>query len=84
MKSVIHLYLYGMIKRHAKGRVLIHISEINPIIKWTVKLPHKYAPEILRELVELGFLKRLKHDAYEIIPLNVNPLCDSLGEPLWN
>jgi len=52
--SVIHLYLYGMIKREVNGGNLIHVSKIHPIIKWTVRLPRKYQKELLLELIEYG------------------------------
>lgn len=84
MKSVVHLYLYGMLKREVGGGNLIHISKIHPVIKWAIRLPRKYQIEIIREMVQCGLLKKLGRDNYEIITLRCKPLCDSLGEPLWS
>jgi hypothetical protein len=94
--SVIHLYLYGRIKKEILKDLstttafenrecdVINISRINPIIKWVVRLPSKYQKEIIRELIECGFLKRLGRDKYKIMKLeNISPLSDSCGEPLW-
>jgi len=81
--SIIHLYLYGRIKKEANGEKVLKIAKINPIIKWTVRLPHKYQQEVLKELVECGFVKRIKRDDYQILDIKKSPLCDSLGDPLW-
>lgn len=81
--SVVHIYLYGLIKREVQGANLIHISKIHPIIKWVIRLPRKYQFDILRELVQEGFLKKIDRDNYEIITCRVKPPCDSLGDPLW-
>jgi len=81
--SVIHIYLYGLIKREVNGGNIIHISKIHPIVKHTIRIPRKYQIEIIKELVEGGFLKRLDRDNYEIVTCNVKPLYDSLGDPLF-
>jgi len=81
--SIIHLYLYGRIKKVSKENDTITLSEIKPIIKWIVRLPHKYHYDILKELVECGFLKRITSREYKIVNINKSPLCDSVGEPLW-
>ena len=83
-KSIIHIYLYGMLKREVGNGNLIHISKIHPIIKWAIRLPRKYQYEVIRELVEYGFLKKIGRDNYEILTINMKyPPSDSLGEPLW-
>lgn len=81
--SVIHLYLYGMIRRKCKNNRVIHISKIRPIVKWTTRLPEKYRMQIVQELVECGFLRKLTRDDYEIVHHNITPLSDSIGRPLW-
>ena len=82
--SIVHAYLYGMIKREVKGGNLVHISQIHPIIKWCIRIPRKYQLEVIRELVALGFLKKIGRDNYEISTIKIRkPLCDSLGDPLW-
>jgi hypothetical protein len=83
MNSVVHLYLYGVIKREVNGGNLIHISKIHPLIRWTVRLPRRYQKEILHELVEYGFLKKIGRDNYEILSIRKKPLCDGMGDPLW-
>lgn len=83
MISIIHFYLYGMLKRKMRGGNIIHISQINPIIRWTIRIPKKYMLDIIDELIECNLIKKLKKDNYEIITINRNPLRDSLGEPLW-
>jgi hypothetical protein len=83
-QSVVHIYLYGLIKREVQGGNLIHISKIHPIIKWVVRIPRKYQRDILSELVECGLLKKLDRDNYEIVTCRIkNPPIDSLGNPLW-
>jgi hypothetical protein len=82
--SIVHIYLYGMIKRKVGGGNIIQIGEIHPVIKWCVRLPRKYQAEIIKELVEAGLLKKIGRDNYEILPcLHRKPPIDSLGEPLW-
>ncbi len=80
--SIIHLYLYGRIKKGSDNDI-ITLSKMKPIIKWIVRLPHKYHNEIISELVACGFLKKITRDDYKIININKSPLCDSVGEPLW-
>jgi hypothetical protein len=72
-----------MIKREVAGGNMIHISRIHPIIRWTIRLPRKYQKELLKELIENGFLKKVGRDNYEILTIRIKPLCDSLGDPLW-
>lgn len=82
--SVIHSYLYGMLKRESKGSITIHISQIHPIVKWYIRMPKKIQVETIQELVECGYLKKISRDNYELINIeNKKALCDSLGEPLW-
>ena len=82
--SIIHIYLYGMLRRSSNGSKIIHISKIHPIVKWAIRLPHKYQVEIINELVECGLLKKRGRDNYEFSITDIeNPPCDSLGEPLW-
>lgn len=82
--SIIHIYLYGMLKREVNGGNLIHISKIHPIIKWAVRLPRKYQFEVIKELVEFGLLKKIGRDNYEILTVRIKtPPIDSLGNPLW-
>ena len=74
-----------MLKREVNGGNMIHISKINPVIKWAIRLPHKYQYEIIREMIECGYLKKKTRDDYEILTIKIKcPPCDSLGEPLWN
>jgi len=83
-QSVIHIYLYGLFKREAKGGNLIHISKVSPIIKWVIRLPKKYQKEIIKELIQCGLLKKKDRDTYEIVTCRIkNPPYDSLGNPLW-
>jgi len=81
--SVVHLYLYGLLKREACGGNIIHISKINPIVKHTNRIPRKYQVEIVKEMVDAGLLKRLDRDNYEIVTCHIKPLYDSLGDPLF-
>ena len=81
--SIVHVYLYGLIKREVNGKNSIHISRIHPIIKLAIRLPRKYQTEIIKELVELELLKKIDRDNYELIGRIKNPPYDSLGEPLW-
>jgi len=85
--SIIHLYIYGQLKREMdKSRIgnCIHISKVYPIVKWFVRLPKRYHIEIIDELVEYKLLKRLNRDNFELLPPS-NSIClqDSLGNPLW-
>ena len=84
MKSVIHLYLYGMLKREIRNGNIIHISQINPVIKWAIRVPRKYQIQVIKEMVECGLMKKVGRDNYELITIKAKPLCDSLGEPLWS
>lgn len=84
MKSVIHLYLYGMFKREINNGNIIHISKMNPVIKWAIRVPRKYQIEIIKEMVDCGLLKKLSRDNYELITTRTKTLYDSLGEPLWS
>jgi len=81
--SIIHIYLYGMLKRETGRGTVIHISKIHPIVKWVVRMPRKYQVEVIRELVNLGFLRRIDRDNYELLTVDYKPPIDSLGEPLW-
>jgi hypothetical protein len=81
--SIIHIYVYGMIKRRMKGGNIIHISEIYPVIKGCIRIPRKYQRELIKELTKFEFLKRLGRDNYEILSKEIDPPVDSLGEPLW-
>jgi hypothetical protein len=86
--SIIHVYLYGILKREIKGinggGNIIHIKQINPIIKWYVRLPRKYQYDVIREMLDLGLLKRLGRDNFELVSVSkYKPPIDSLGEPLW-
>ena len=82
--SVVHLYIYGMLKREIGGGNIIHISQIHPVIKWIVRIPKKYQREIINEMVNNGFLKKQGRDNYELltIPIRIN-LSDCRGNPLW-
>lgn len=81
--SIIHVYLYGMLKREINGGNRIHISKVHPIIRWAIRVPKKYQIEILNELVECKLLKKIDRDNYEILYVKVKPPIDSLGDPLW-
>jgi len=83
MSSIVHYYLYGMLKREANGGNIIHISKVHPIIRWVIRVPKKYQIEIIQELVDCGYLKKLGRDNYELLPIKKRKLCDSLGDPLW-
>ena len=85
--SIVHVYIYGLIKRELKGRNIAHISTIHPIIRWFLRFPKKCQFDFIEELVECGFLKKKGRDTYEIMTLpnhiKCRPPYDSLGEPLW-
>ena len=82
--SIIHIYLYGLIKREAGGGNIIHISKVHPIIKWYIRLPKKYLTDITREMIELGLLKKINRDKFEIMNIHRRlPPTDYMGEPLW-
>ena len=82
--SIVHIYLYGLLKREVQGGNLIHISKIHPIVKFHIRIPHKYQIDIIKEMIDNGFLKKLDRDNYEIVTCKIKrPLVDSLGEPLW-
>jgi len=84
MKSIIHLYIYGMLRRAVNGGNIIHISQIHPVVKWIIRVPKKYQLEIIKELIACGYLKKRSRDDFEIAPIVCKPLSDSLGEPLWD
>jgi len=81
--SVVHLYIYGLLKRETGGGNMIHISKVHPIIKWAIRVPRKIQKDFLTELVTVGLLKRKGRDTFELITIKRKPLCDSLGNPLW-
>lgn len=81
--SVIHLYVYGLLKREVQGGNVIHISKIHPIVKWAVRVPRKIQKTFIKELVCYGLLKKIDRDTYTLMAIRNNPLCDSLGKPLW-
>ena len=81
--SLIHIYIYGMLKRKAKGCSVISIGEIMPIVKWCVRIPNRYRRDIINELCEYGLLKKLNRDSYEFLKIKNKPMIDSLGHPLW-
>lgn len=83
MRSIVHIYLYGMLKREANGSTIIHISRIHPIVKWAIRLPKKYQTEIVKELCDCGLLRKLDRDNYELLSCNRRAPVDSLGNPLW-
>jgi len=83
-QSVIHLYLYGLLKREVKGGNFIHISKIHPIIKWAIRVPRKYQREVITELIECELLKKIDRDNFELTSCkSIKPPQDSLGTPLW-
>jgi len=81
--SIIHLYLYGMLKRKAGGCAMIKIGDMSPIIKWCIRLPKRYQVEIIKELVDIGLLDKVGRDNYNIRDSLRKAPIDSLGEPLW-
>lgn len=82
--SIIHIYLCGMLKRKIGDGTIIATNEIHPILKWHIRMPRKYQKNIIKELCELGLLKRLSREHFEIVEEAIKkPLYDSLGEPLW-
>ena len=80
---IVYIYIYGMLKRKVKGGNLIRTSEILPIIKWCVRMPHKYRRDILKEMCKAGLLKKLSRDNYELLRTKFEPMTDSLGDVLW-
>ena len=72
-----------MLKRRVKGGNIIRVREIMPIIKWCVRMPHKYRRNILKELIEAGLIKKLSRDNYELLKTRKKPMTDSLGDALW-
>jgi hypothetical protein len=85
--SIIHQILYGKLRKYnmeIHNGNIINITEIYPITKWTVRIPKKYQYEIVKELVECGFLKKISRDDYEIPPVMLKkPVYDGSGNPLW-
>ena len=73
-----------MLKRELDGGNIIHISKINPILRWSIRIPRKYHTTIINEMVSCHLLKHLSRDDYELLYCSKKPLCDSLGEPLWS
>jgi len=82
-QSVIHIYLYGLLKREVRGGNCIHISKIHPIIKWVIRVPRKYQRDVINELIEIGLLKKKDRDNYELVTCKIKAPSDSLGNPLW-
>lgn len=92
--SIVHTYIYGMLKREVNGNI-IHISQIKPIVRWIVRIPHKSQMEVINELVEFGYMKKISRDCYELSSIAnerefiisgeivKTKICDSLGNPLW-
>jgi len=83
MTSLIHIYIYGMLKRRVGGGNIIKIGEIMPIIKWCIRMPNRYRREIIREMCEHKLLKKLSRDNYELLRIRNKPMIDSLGCSLW-
>lgn len=81
--SIIHIYIYGMLKRKVRGGNIIRTGEMLPIIKWCVRMPQRYKRDILKELVDVGLLKKLSRDNYELLNTRIKPMTDSLGDALW-
>ena len=82
-KSIIRIYIYGLLKRETCGGNYIHISKILPIIKWAIRVPKKYQRELLSEMIRCDLLKRKDRDNYELNTCKFKSPVDSLGEPLW-
>lgn len=84
--SIIHLYLYGILKRSVENGNIILLKDIHAMMKWFIKFPKKYHNTILKEMVCLGLLKRRDRETYEIITIinkNYQAPSDGYGEPLW-
>ncbi len=82
--SIVHVYLYGLMKREIKEGNIIHIHQINTIVKRAVRIPRQYQYEIINEMLKVGLLKRLGRDNFEIKTTIIEkPPYDSLGSPLW-
>ena len=81
--SLIHIYIYGMLKRKVNGGNIIRIREIMPIVKWCIRIPNKYRRDIIKEMCDYGLLKKLSRDNYEILTIRKKAMTDSLGHPLW-
>lgn len=82
--SIVHVYIYGMLKRKVNGGNIIQLGEIHPIIKWCVRLPRKYQKIIINEMIEAGLMKKVGRDNYELHScLRRKAPLDSLGNPLW-
>ena len=83
---IAYLYVYGMLmKENGKGGNVIHVSKINPIIKWYIRIPKKYHYKFIEDMADFGLLKRLGRDSFELVGskrFKKAPI-DSLGEPLW-
>jgi hypothetical protein len=85
MYPTIYLYLYGLIRRRNKieGSV-IHISDINTIIKSSLRMSRKVQKDVPDELVKMKLLKRIDRDHFEIISIPSKfKLLDCRGDPLW-
>ena len=72
-----------MIKREIGNGNRVHISKINSIIKWTVRIPLKYKTEVVKEMVRCGLLERVDRDNYELPTIRIKSPIDSNGNPLW-
>lgn len=82
--SIVHIYIYGLIKREVGEGNIIHISKVHPIIRWHIRLPRKYQMDVLEEMVELGLLKKINRDKFEIMNIHKRvPPTDCMGDPLW-
>jgi hypothetical protein len=81
--SVLHLYLYGMFRKKIDGGNIIRLREMTPIMKWCMRIPKRYHPEIIKEMIQMNLLKRNNRDHYELLFCSKKPLIDSLGNPLW-
>lgn len=81
---IVYFYLYGLFKREIGGGNMIHISQIHPIMKWVIRVPKKYHPEIIDEMICFSLLKKRDRDNYELLTIRKKCLNDSLGQPLWS
>ena len=73
-----------MLKRAVGNGNIIHIKQIHPVLKWIIRLPRQYQYDILKEMIELGLLKRLNRDEFELVSIRIKKApIDYHGEPLW-
>lgn len=84
MRNIIHIYIYGVLKREFKDKVSITIQDIKKNLKWYIRIPKRYQDEVIKEMVELGLLIKINRDNYVLIP-NIKECApiDSYGTPLW-